>query len=70
MEWPHAETGEASGRTDLGRKIRNSVQDMLSLAYFLDLQVKMSSKQVDIDVWSTGGRCILRVFGMWVAFKE
>lgn len=61
---------KASGRTDLGRKIRNSVQDMLSLAYFLDLQVKMSSKEVDTEVWSTGGRYILRVFGMWVAFKE
>ena len=48
MEWPDTETGEASGRTDLGRKIRNSVQDMLSLAYFLDLQVKMLSKQVNI----------------------
>lgn len=42
------EKGEASGRTNLGRKIRNSVLDTLSLRHFLDVQAEMLSKQVDI----------------------
>lgn len=42
------EMGEASRRIGLGKKIRNSVQGLLSVRYFLDFQAKTLSEQIDV----------------------
>ena len=47
--------------TGLSEKIKNSVLDMLGLRILLAIQVRMSSWQLDIWIWSLGDSCGLDI---------
>lgn len=48
MELPSVWIEKTVGRVGLGRKIRNSVLDILSLRCILDLHVQLSSRPLDV----------------------
>lgn len=45
---PLSEMGETMGRGNLGETMRNSVLGMISVRCLFDIQVEMSSRQLDL----------------------
>lgn len=45
---------------DLRREIKSSVLNMRSLRCLLDTEIETLSRQLNTDVWGSGGRCSWR----------